>query len=121
MFVMGATQFASGISIGNITLDKVDGPSKVLIGLIATSVLTTTNEFKKAIDNTDPAKKPDFPSFSKLFRKPAPKVTEPAAVSAVPATSTVPSEWVEEVRLVVKGVRAPSDATLAGVAGTVPR
>jgi hypothetical protein len=51
------TQFASEISFGDKTLAKLDGWSQVFIGLIATSLLSTLNEFKKAIDCGDSAKK----------------------------------------------------------------
>jgi len=58
IFVVGATQFASGIAVGDLTLDKLDTPSKFFLGLVATSLLSTVNELKKAIDNNDSAATP---------------------------------------------------------------
>jgi hypothetical protein len=60
VFIMAATQFAGGISIGDMTLDRLDFWSKVLVGLLATSLLSTLHEFKKAIDRTDTAVVPEW-------------------------------------------------------------
>ena len=85
IFLMGATQFASGVSVGDTSLDKLSGWSKLLVGLMATSILSTVNELKKAIDSRDTAKMPSW-----FERKPAP---------AAPTTDLqVPQEWTEEVR-----------------------
>jgi len=83
IFIMGATQFASGIHIGDVSLANLDGWSKLLVGLIATSLLSTVNEVKKAIDNRDTARMPSW-----FERRPAPTAT----------AMTVPEEWTEEVR-----------------------
>lgn len=58
IFLAGATQFASGIAVGNMTLASLDGASKLFLGLIATSLLSTVNEIKKAIDSSDSAATP---------------------------------------------------------------
>lgn len=58
IFLMAETQFASGISVGDTRLDVLDGASKLVLGLVATSLLSTVNEIKKAIDNTDSAATP---------------------------------------------------------------
>ncbi len=58
VFLMRATDFASGIKIGDVTLDKLSFWSTLLLGLIATSLLSTVNEVKKALDSNDSAKVP---------------------------------------------------------------
>lgn len=58
IFLVGATQFAPGIVVGGIGLDVLDGPSKFFLGLVATSLLSTFNELKKAVDRSDSASKP---------------------------------------------------------------
>ena len=60
MFLLAATQFAGGISIGGIALDTLDFWPTVLLGLMAASLLSTLHEFKKAIDRTDTAAVPDW-------------------------------------------------------------
>lgn len=58
VFLAGATQFASGIAVGDVSLSNLNGSSKLFLGLIATSLLSTVNEIKKAIDATDSAATP---------------------------------------------------------------
>jgi hypothetical protein len=60
IFLMAETTFASGISIGDQNLADLPFWSKVLVGLLATSVLSVGNEFKKAIDRSDSAMVPDW-------------------------------------------------------------
>lgn len=60
IFIMAATQFADGISVGDATLAGLDFWSKLVVGLLATSLLSTLHEFKKAIDRTDTAAVPDW-------------------------------------------------------------
>ncbi len=60
VFMMAATQFASGITIGDTTIDRLSFWSKVVVGLLATSLLSTANEFKKAIDRSETAAAPDW-------------------------------------------------------------
>lgn len=60
VFLMAATEFASGITIGSTTMDKLGFWSKVIVGLLATSLLSTLNELKKALDTTDTAVVPDW-------------------------------------------------------------
>ena len=60
IFLMARTQFAGGISIGDLTLDRLDFWSKVFVGLLATSLLSSLHEVKKAIDRTDTAVVPDW-------------------------------------------------------------
>jgi hypothetical protein len=58
IFLAGETQFASGIAVGDTNLELLDTPSKLFLGLVATSLLSTVNEIKKAIDHTDSASTP---------------------------------------------------------------
>jgi H+/Cl- antiporter ClcA len=58
VFLMRATDFAAGIKIGDKSLDKVGFWSALLLGLLATSLLSTVNEVKKALDNNDSSKVP---------------------------------------------------------------
>lgn len=52
------TDFAHGIAFGDFTLNNVNGPSQVFLGLVASSALGVVTELKKAIDNTDSAAQP---------------------------------------------------------------
>ena len=54
------TQFATDIVFGKHTLASLDISSQLFLGLIATSILSTVNEVKKAIDNGDSAKTPNL-------------------------------------------------------------
>jgi hypothetical protein len=66
ILIAAHTQFAPQISFSGQTLAKMDWQTQVFIGLIATSILSTVNEVKKAIDTSDSAKKtPLFPSLTK--------------------------------------------------------
>jgi|GEM_PF-1726568 len=51
------TQFASTVTFGSATLSRMDAATQIFLGLIATSILSTVNELKKAIDNSDSAAK----------------------------------------------------------------
>jgi hypothetical protein len=57
ILIAAHTQFAPDITFGNHVLSKLDWQSQVFLGLIATSILSTVNEVKKAIDNKDTAEK----------------------------------------------------------------
>jgi hypothetical protein len=77
IFLAGETQFASGINVGDMTLDTLDGSSKLFLGLVATSLLSTVNELKKAIDSSDSAATPP------LLPSADPKARSDAAQSGV--------------------------------------
>jgi hypothetical protein len=63
VIIAAHTQFASQITFGSQKLSSMSWPTQVFLGLIATSLLSTVNEIKKAIDSTDSAKKaPLIPS-----------------------------------------------------------
>lgn len=85
VFVMGATAFASGIMIGSQSLDALPGWSKVLVGVLAASMISALNEVKKAIDRRDSARMPEW------FMQ-----EEPRPAAAAPEVH-VPAEWTEEV------------------------
>ena len=57
ILIAAHTQFASQIKFGTQTLSDMDWQTQVFLGLIATSILSTVNEVKKAIDNKDTAAK----------------------------------------------------------------
>ncbi len=60
IFIAGATDFASGIAVGDVALADLNTPSKIFLGLVATSLLSTFNEFKKAVDRNDSAVTPSL-------------------------------------------------------------
>jgi hypothetical protein len=57
IFIASATQYASQVKFGSQTLSGMNPGTKIFLGLIATSLLSTVNEIKKAIDSNDSAKK----------------------------------------------------------------
>jgi len=57
ILIAAHTQFAPDVKFGSQQLSKLDWQSQVFLGLIATSILSTVNEVKKAIDNNDSAAK----------------------------------------------------------------
>jgi hypothetical protein len=57
IFIASGTQFAPQIKFGSQALSGMNPWTKIFLGLIATSILSTVNEVKKAIDNNDSAKK----------------------------------------------------------------
>lgn len=52
------TDYAAGVTFGDRTLDTLNGPSVIFLGLIASSILGTVTEIKKAIDTSDSAAQP---------------------------------------------------------------
>jgi hypothetical protein len=58
IFVVQATDFASAVRIGDLTLDQLGFWSTLLLGLVAASLLSTLNEIKKAVDRSDSARVP---------------------------------------------------------------
>lgn len=57
-FLLGAANIASTWDIGGMTLSDVNGPSKILLGLVWGSGASAIVDFKKARDNTDSAAMP---------------------------------------------------------------
>ena len=101
VFLMAATQFAGGINVGDVPLDRLDFWSKVLLGLVATSLLSSANEFKKAIDRTDTAVVPDW--FD------AKNVTEAQKSITLPADIAT-AEAMADARQQVSGTRSSTEA-----------
>lgn len=58
LVLAAATQFASGISVGDTTLDKLNGPGLIFVGLSLASIGSFATEIKKALDQSDSAAKP---------------------------------------------------------------
>jgi hypothetical protein len=56
--IMAETQWGDEIKIGDETLATMSRVSKVVLGLVATSVAAVVYDFKKAVDNTDSARTP---------------------------------------------------------------
>lgn len=52
------TDFAGGITMGDYTLDRLNGWSLVFVGLNFGGTATTVTGFRKAIDSTDSASTP---------------------------------------------------------------
>ena len=54
------TDFASGIEVGDRTLEGLNVWSQVFVGLSAASIASFVVDVKKAVDNTDTAVKPSL-------------------------------------------------------------
>ena len=66
VFLIKATDFAEGIKVGDLTMNKLGFWSSLVMGVLATSLLSTVNEVKKALDNNDSARVPALlPKLSK--------------------------------------------------------
>jgi hypothetical protein len=58
VFVFSLTQWADEIRVGDETLQDLSGASKIVLGLVATSVAGYFYDVKKALDRTDTASTP---------------------------------------------------------------
>jgi hypothetical protein len=58
VFLFGESQFGNTVTVASITLDKMDTPTKFLLGLVLGSTASALVDFKQAFDNTDDASKP---------------------------------------------------------------
>lgn len=58
VFLFGASQFGDSVSVGAHSLDKMDTPTKLILGLMIGSIASSTVDFKQAFDNTDSSKQP---------------------------------------------------------------
>jgi hypothetical protein len=74
ILIAAHTQFAPQISFGSQKLSQMDWQTQVFLGLIATSILSTVNEVKKAIDTTDSAAKAPLITSTKAPAKAVPAV-----------------------------------------------
>lgn len=85
MFVLAQTQFATGISVGGVALDRLDFWPTVMLGLMAAAPMSLLHEFKKAIDRSDTAAVPEWFEAKAEAAKRAhlvlpPTIATPAAV-----------------------------------------
>lgn len=60
MFLLAATDFATGVDIGGRDASALNWASLVLVGLSIGSVASTAYDFKRAIDRTDSAAQPSL-------------------------------------------------------------
>lgn len=58
VFLYGESQLGGTIAIGDRTLDQVDTPTKIIVGLSIASIASTFVKLTKSIDNTDSNKQP---------------------------------------------------------------
>ncbi|MBL7490830.1 hypothetical protein I6A60_24610 [Frankia sp. AgB1.9] len=80
------TDFASNVSFGDSSLGNMDIATQIFLGLIATSILSTVNEFKKAFDNSDSAKKDPLLTARGPGSDTAGPAGSPSSVQPPPAT-----------------------------------
>jgi hypothetical protein len=94
MLVLAETQFAGGITVGGVPADRLEFWSKVFVGVLAASLLSTVHELKKAFDRTDTAAVPDW--------------FEPEAEATLRSHLTVPAHFAtaEELATARRQVRA---------------
>lgn len=59
-FLVAQTDFASGISVGDLPLDQLNGWSLLFVGLSIGSTGSVVNELRGAIDNSDSTRKPSL-------------------------------------------------------------
>ncbi len=86
IFIASATQLAPQVSFGSEKLSTMDFWTKLFIGLIATSILSTVNEVKKAIDSNDTARK------NPIVPKPAAQQAAGAQVAAAAQAAAIRGE-----------------------------
>lgn len=86
VFLLGSTDFAPGIPVGDLSLDKLNAASLLFIGVAGGAVASIGYDFKKAIDNRDTAVSPALlPDAVKVID---PMTGETAQVGAAsPSTS----------------------------------
>lgn len=58
VFLIGATQFAKDTHINGQVLTDLDGASKLVVGLLFSSLASGAYQVKKAVDSSDSAKQP---------------------------------------------------------------
>src|SRR5262245_33414841 len=58
VFLYAESQLGDSVSIGAITLDHADTPTKIIVGLMVGSLSSAAVDFKKAFDGSDSAKQP---------------------------------------------------------------
>ena len=58
VFIAGSSMFASEIKIGSQSLNALDSPTKLFVGLMIASTAKVAFDVKKALDGTDSAATP---------------------------------------------------------------
>lgn len=58
VFLYSESQLGEGVTIGNITLEDADTPTKIIVGLMVGSLASGVVDIKKAIDSSDSSKQP---------------------------------------------------------------
>jgi len=58
VFIAGASQFASEIKIGSHSLETLNGPTKLFVGLMIASAAKVVFDVKKSLDGSDSAVQP---------------------------------------------------------------
>ena len=59
-FLLAATDFASGVTIGDLSLDALNAASLILLGLSIGSTGSVAYDFKRAFDRSDSAAQPSL-------------------------------------------------------------
>lgn len=62
LFLLGATDFANQVNIGDVNLSDLNGWSKVLVGLTLGSTASLIYDAKRAVDRSDSAAMPSLVS-----------------------------------------------------------
>lgn len=58
VFLYAASQLGDGVTIGTITLEDADTPTKIIVGLMVGSLASAAVDVKRAIDGGDTSKQP---------------------------------------------------------------
>jgi hypothetical protein len=82
VFLVKETPFAHGVTIANMPMDKMGFWSSLVVGLMATSLLSTVNEVKKALDANDSAKVPSLIPGTSKKSVPAPAPAQSGKASS---------------------------------------
>jgi hypothetical protein len=96
------TDFGNSITIAGHYLDNLNWSSQLFLGLMAASLLSTANEFKKAFDHTDSASTPPLiPRKSKVLgiateSTPGVRPQSTIAHSHIPHDSSMDKPWPQE-------------------------
>lgn len=58
VFLYGESQLGNTVTIGDITLENADTPTKIIVGLSIGAIASAAVDVKKAIDSGDSSKQP---------------------------------------------------------------
>lgn len=73
VFLFSVTQWSADVSLGGRSLQSLSSGSKIVVGLLFSSLASVFTDVKKAIDGSDSASVPPLAS------SPAPEATDPEA------------------------------------------